>query len=96
VLRCTMRLTIGAHINEETPKEVSDAITALEDDIIAAMYLDGQRGLNGTTPNAIDTIWNSSVDDIADAAAPDSRGGYGSLVMMFEISFLRLRGASPV
>ena len=95
-LRCMMRVKIIAHVNAATPTLCQAAINNLEDDIIGALYADGGRGTDANGyRNAQDTKWTRTADDVGDPAAPDSRGGYGTLEMDWEVTWIRTTGVSP-
>lgn len=89
LVRCVGKLTVVGHVNSSTASAATTAIANLEDDVIGALMADPTRDAN-----AIDTVWTKTVDDVPDPASPSSNGR-GSVVMEFEIRWMRSTALSP-
>lgn len=93
-IKCSMRVVIVGHVNQTTGAEKTDALANLEDDIIAAMLEDPRRGDDGSGPNAIGTYLVASRTDEGDPFTRDSRGGSGTIVVEFDVLYMRTSGKS--
>lgn len=92
----TMVVTVVGHVAATTSAACTTLITALENDLIAAMCSTAtqRRGSDANGPNAIGTKVLRSANDIGEPHGIDSSGGYGTLTMDFEIKFMRTTGLS--
>lgn len=83
-IRCTVPLMIVAHINAG-PDTISSALSALEDDLIAALNADTTRSGNAVST----TIVSSALDDGDPDVGEGSKGGSGTIVMELDIVYFR-------
>jgi len=83
-LRVTMPIIVAAHVNAATKALASEAITNIEDDILAAISADTTRGGFATMTHLI-----SQQDDIGDPDSIDSQGAGGTLTMTFNVVYHR-------
>lgn len=92
-----MTITVVGHVSAATPAACTTQITALEDDLIAAMCgaARQQRGSDINGVNAIGTKVLKSSNDIGAPDGVDSTGGYGTISMDFEVRFMRTIEVTP-
>ena len=90
-IRCVATLNIVAHVSEADADAALVALGNLEDDILGALM--EEPTLDG---NAIDIKWRSTQDDVQDPhASTVTRGGRGSMLMEFEVTWDRTGARTP-
>lgn len=84
LLDVRLPVTIVGHVSSQAGAPKSQALSKLEDDIIAVINADTTRG-----GNAIRTNWQGTQTDEGNPDSDDHRGGSGTLVMAFEVMYQR-------
>ena len=79
-----MPVTIIGHTNSLSGATKTEDLSALQDDIIAALNVDTTRG-----NNAIRSNWSGTQTDEGNPDSDDHRGGSGTLVMDWTILYQR-------
>lgn len=87
-IRAIAELRVLAHVNHESPADRAQALAAMEDAIIAALNVDITRG-----GAALGTFLEASETEGQDDTI-DSRGGTGTLGMLFRIIYFRTADAT--
>lgn len=88
-IRCTMRVTLGAHILAADAETRLTAVENILDDIIAAVHDDYTR-----SGNAIKTTIVNSEDDLGVGHAVTHQGYGASLAVELQIEWTRTTGSS--
>jgi len=89
LMRMILPFTLFGHINEPSSTK-SDALSDLEDDLIAALNADQTRG-DYAVSTTIKTIMSDDGDPDSDEG---SKGGSGTIVMEIEIVYMRTTASS--
>tara|TARA_R100000808_G_scaffold14529_1_gene34233 strand:- start:6438 stop:6908 length:471 start_codon:yes stop_codon:yes gene_type:complete len=84
LLHVRLPVTVVGHVSVRSGAAKTEALAALEDDVIAVINADTTRG-----GNAIRTNWQGTQTDEGNTSSDDHRGGSGTLVMAFEILYQR-------
>lgn len=84
LLHVRLPVTVVGHVSVRSGAAKTEALAALEDDVIAVINADTTRG-----GNAIRTNWQGTQTDEGNTSSDDHRGGSGTLVIAFEILYQR-------